>query len=200
MARRVIEIYFDYASPFAYLASGQLEGIARRHQTLLAWRPIQLSKLPRDPYSVSKRKYLNAEALRSAQMLGVPLLPAVPSPVRSDTALLLALVCQEAGIFQAYHRAVFQAAWSRQLDIGQREVLEECLRGTGAEPKPLLDRAKASAVKARLTALQVDAESRGVFGVPTMVLQGELFFGLDQLAVLEWRLSGEETPPSAFSF
>lgn len=188
-----IEVYFDYASPFAFLASRQLETLAERCRATLEWKPIQLSHLSSHiagpPDSVSKRRYLLREAIRSAQFYEIPLQPPQPDPVQTETALLLALVCQEADIFAAYHREVFQAAWAHQRDISNRRVLADCLRAAGGDPKPLLDQAKSSTVKARLAALQVDAESKGIFGVPTMVLERELFWGADQLRILEWRIA-----------
>jgi 2-hydroxychromene-2-carboxylate isomerase len=192
MAARLIETYFDYASPFSYIASEQLEEIAARHDAVVDWKPIQVHRLSsfagRDPYSVSKRKYVLNDARRLAQYFEVPLQPPHPYPVRSETALLLALLCRETESFPSLHREIFHAAWAHQRDISKREVLIDCLRASGADPNPLLDHCKASAVKAQLAALHVDAESKGVFGVPTFVLEGELFWGVDRLPLLEWRL------------
>jgi len=192
MSAWLIETYFDYASPFSYIASEQLEGLVARHDAAVDWKPIQRHKLSSfaggDPYSVSKRKYVMSDARRLAQYYEVPLQPPHPYPVRSETALLLALLCRETEVFPSLHREIFLAAWAHQRDISERSVLTDCLRAAGADPKPLLDHCKASAVKAQLAALQVDADSKGIFGVPTFVLDGELFWGVDRLPVLEWRL------------
>ncbi len=91
-----IDVYFDYMSPFAYLAAEVLAGFADRVGVSFCWKPIDLLKLDNYagglPYSPLKRQYVAIDAMRSAEFHGVLMRIPEPFPVRSATALRLALV------------------------------------------------------------------------------------------------------------
>jgi len=127
-SRETVDIYYDYASPFAYLASEVAPRFAEDTGVALQWQPIALEKLSNYaeglPYSPIKRRYVALDAARSAGFHDVPMRIPKPYPVQSAAAKLDALT----------------------------------------------------------------AEARGVFGVPSLVLRNELFWGLDSLPVLQWRL------------
>ena len=190
MAAQVIDAYFDYVSPFAYFLSCRLPDAALRWGVTVTWKPIELHRLSNFegglPYSPSKRMYVGLDAARSAEFYGLPIQFPEPFPVQSARALRVALAAQEHGIFDAVHRNLFRAAWAEQRDIGQETVLAECVRAAGGDA--ILQRAGAAEVNARVLALTQEAESRGVFGVPSVVVNGELFWGNDQLEMIEWRL------------
>jgi 2-hydroxychromene-2-carboxylate isomerase len=189
----VIEVYFDYISPFAYLASELLDRVAERCDASLRWKPIELLALSNFatglPYTEAKRAYVGVDVLRTASYHEVPIKMPDPFPVRSRLALCAALVALDAGRFEKFHRTVFRAAWREQQDIGSEVVLAELIAGIGIErPDEWLARAQSAEIGERLASFTAEAESRGVFGVPTAVVEGELFWGVDSFPVLEWRL------------
>lgn len=192
MLAATINTYYDYGSPFAYFVVDRLEETARRCDAAVSWKPIVLRQLSnfteRWPYSASKRAYVMVDGARSAEFYGIPLQMPQPFPVRSELALRAALVAQVDGFFAAYHGIVFRAAWAEQQDIGEPTVLAACIARAGADPEAVLVRAEAPDTSARLATLTAEAESRGVFGVPTMVVGDELFWGADRLDMLAWRL------------
>jgi 2-hydroxychromene-2-carboxylate isomerase len=187
-----IDLYFDYGSPFAYFLSERILVVAPRWKLAIDWKPIDLQKLSnfeeRMPYSDKKRQYVVLDAVRSAEFHGIPTQMPNPFPVRSELAMRAALAAQESGLFAALHPLLFRAAWAEQQDIGDPNVLRDCIRRTGQEAGDLLDRAQSDAIGDRLRALTAEAEARGVFGVPTMFLGDEPFWGNDRLEMLEWRL------------
>jgi len=189
---KTIEVYFDYASPFAYVASEVLPDFASRAGVSLSWKPINLQQLSNyengPPYSPLKRRYVVLDAARSAEYHGVPIEVPRPFPVESMSALRLAVTAHSEPGFLDLHRELFRAAWREQRDISSRDVLSDCI----AEVKGPVDKwlAKAAQPKAidDINSLTTRAESAGIFGVPSMLLDGEQFWGLDSLPVLEWRL------------
>ena len=187
-----IDLYFDYGSPFAYFLSERLSKLAPGWGVSIDWKPIDLHKLSnfeeRMPYSDKKRQYVVLDAVRSAEFHGIPVQMPNPFPVRSGLALRTALAAQESDLFAALHPLLFRAAWAEQKDIGDTDVLRDCIRRAGREAGDLLDRANSDAIEKRLQALTREAEDRGVFGVPTMFLGNEPFWGNDRLEMLEWRL------------
>jgi 2-hydroxychromene-2-carboxylate isomerase len=187
-----IDLYFDYGSPFAYFLSERILKSAPDRTVEIDWKPIDLHKLSnfeeRMPYSDKKRQYVVLDAVRSAEFHGIAVQMPNPFPVRSGLALRAALVAQDAGVFSALHPLLFRAAWAEQKDIGEPDVIRDCLRRAGAEADHLVERAQGKAIERRLHSLTQEAESRGVFGVPTMFLGDEPFWGNDRLEMLEWRL------------
>jgi 2-hydroxychromene-2-carboxylate isomerase len=189
---KTVEVYFDYASPFAYVASEVLPDFANRVGILLSWKPINLQQLSNYenglPYSPLKRRYVVLDAARSAEYHGVPIEVPRPFPVESMAALRLAGAAHPEPGFLDLHRALFRAAWREQLDISSRDVLSDCIgAGKGPVDKWLAKAEQPEAIE-DIDSLTSRAESLGIFGVPAMLLDGEQFWGLDSLPVLEWRL------------
>lgn len=172
---------------------------AARHELELRWTPIELLALSSFeaglPYSPKKRAYVALDASRTAAYHGVPIAPPDPFPVQSTRALRLALVAQERGGFPAFHEAVFRAAWAERRDISRDDVLCDCVRMVAGSPDSAewLARSDEPEIAERLSASTAEADARGVFGVPSVVVRGELFWGVDALPLLDWRLGG--SPP-----
>lgn len=143
------------------------------------------------PYSPKKRAYVAVDALRTASVHGVPIAAPDPFPVRSTRALRVALVAQERGEFPAFHTAVFRAAWAERRDIDREDVLYDCIRIADGDPDAWLERAEEPEIVERLSAATTEADARGVFGVPTLLFRGELFWGVDSLPALAWRMRRE---------
>ena len=188
-----LTVYFDYISPFAYLAAELLPALAARAGLALKWTPIEMEKLSNFadglPYSTSKRRYVVVDAARSAEFHGTPIRIPKPHPVASAGALRLATAALADARFPQLHRALFRAAWRDQRDLSSREVLVDCIEAADGPAEDWLRRAETTEVSLQLAEATGVAEADGVFGVPSMQLDGELFWGLDSLPVLEWRLS-----------
>ncbi|MCZ6783624.1 MAG: 2-hydroxychromene-2-carboxylate isomerase [Proteobacteria bacterium] len=187
-----IDCYFDYVSPFAHFIVEPLTALAARAGAELVWKPIPIGGLSNfagdGPYSPQRRTYVVKDAIRCAEFYGVETNTPSPFPMNSDLALRGALAAQDAGVFDAYHRRVFRAGWSDRRDIADEAVLAECFREAGGDAEALLAEARRDETQSRVEALLAEAEARGVFGIPTAVLDDELFWGNDRLAMLEWRL------------
>jgi len=188
-----LDVYFDYRSPFAYVAAEVLPGFAERHGLELRWRPTDIERLSNYehglPYSPVKRRYTAIDAIRTAEYHGVEMRMPKPHPVLSELALRLAIVAGDDPRFGALHRALFRAAWRDQQDLSSLAVLTACIEAVGAPAGEWLARAQHDAAAGALAAIAEEAESRGVFGVPAMFLGEEQFWGLDSLPMVEWRLA-----------
>ena len=192
-----IEVYYDYISPFAYFASLRLPEFAERLGRELVWKPIDMMGLSNFegglPYTDDKRAYIMEDCIRLAEYWNLPISVPNPFPVESGSAIRVALVTQDLGIFDAYHAAVYRAAWAESRNIGDKSVLADCIKDAGGDAAAVLETAHSEAISSRLTRQTAEAESRGVFGVPMMIVGEERFWGADRLEMLEWRLSKEAT-------
>lgn len=195
---RAIELFFDYASPYAYLASTQLRGLIERAGVTLTLTPILLGALFRNlgtpnvplfAMSDAKRAYQGEELSRWSRRWHVPLKFPSRFPMNTVKALRGTLLIPEAKRLEAMER-VFTAYWVHDRDIGDDTVLSE-LFDPLSEDGPIVPRLAQK--KEALIATTARAEAEGVFGVPTFSLGGELYFGQDRLDWIEERYTSERS-------
>ena len=189
-----LDVYFDVASPFAYLALTQLHAIAAMGVTPRLV-PILLGALFRDIGQVNvpllamppaKATYVGREMQWWPRWWGVPFAQPVKFPQRTITAQRLALLAADQG-FEAGLRlahALGRAIWAEQRDLEDDATLRTILADEGFSPD-LLERTREQPIKDRLAANTAAARAAHVFGVPTFVVDGkELFFGQDRLELV----------------
>lgn len=95
-----------------------------------------------------------------------------------------ALVAKDEGRLQAFHLPAYRARWAEALDIADRDVVREILRGAGLDADAALERAESAALRDRLEAESREAMALGVFGVPTILVGEELFWGNDRFELV----------------
>ena len=189
-----LEVWFDYRSPFAYVAAEVLPGFAASHGLPLDWRPVDIMQLSNYaaglPYSEKKRTYVAVDAARTAAYHGVEIRVPKPHPVDSLGAMRLAAALLDAGDarFAALHRALYRAAWRDRRDLGDDETLRACIAEAGGPVDAWLGLTRDREMEEALAASSREAEAKGVFGVPSMWLGDEQFWGIDSLPVVAWRL------------
>lgn len=137
--------------------------------------------------SMGPRKQANyiGDLLHWAEMSGVAISRDAAQLIKSDTqpALRAALAAMEADGFHGFHHAAYRARWGEARDLSQREVLVELLEQAGLDAASILERAESSEVGERLDANTEGAIERGVFGVPTVFVGDDMFWGNDRFEV-----------------
>src|SRR5215470_7936133 len=203
----VIEVYYDFRSPYAYFASRQLRNsdvIRRGHAW--KWRPVSINVLlnlqagrePWAPYadalSAPKRAHVIADVYRLAAFHALPL--RTPKPMRPDCLPALFVAAELAESERStFNDAVFAAFWEQQQDISKPEVLGKCL-ARASKRHDLVDLAFGDSARVKITNETVSAFARGIFGVPTFALDNEVFFGSDRLELLLWTIEQRSAAPS----
>lgn len=194
-ATKTVDFFWDFSSPFAYLASTQMEALAARTGATVVWHPILLGGLfrsigapdvPLATFSEAKQKYTMLDVARWAEYWDVPFRFPSGFPVNSVRALRLYLALPET--HQApYRRALFHAIWADNRDMADEEVLVSCV-GDATVARAALAKTSDDAIKNALRANTEGAAARGVFGVPTFIVraaQDELYWGQDRLVLVE---------------
>ena len=189
----VIEFFHDVASPYAYLASTQVQRIAARHGAAIRWVPVLLGALFRDigtadvpllTMSAPRQAYISRDLHDWAEYWGVPFAFAPQFPVRSVTAQRVTIVDPDT------IPALYEATWAQQREIASPEVLAEVLDQAGFAGKRLVGATQAPEVKAQLRANTARAQSLGICGVPTARFRDRLYWGQDRLFHLDAALGG----------
>jgi 2-hydroxychromene-2-carboxylate isomerase len=188
-----IPFYYDYACPWAYLGSCRVEPYFRDLGVEIDFRPVNLAAL-REPSAghgpePGERKKRNAKSdLRHwAELCGAEFSLEARSR-RPDTRLLLcaALVAADAGRLREFHYPAYRARWAQARDVADPAVVGELLAGAGLDPDAALARARSDELAARLQRDTGAAIERGVFGVPTLFVGDEMFWGNDRFELARY--------------
>ncbi|HLL53558.1 MAG TPA: 2-hydroxychromene-2-carboxylate isomerase [Myxococcaceae bacterium] len=190
-----LEYFFDFSSPYSYLASTQLEGLAARTGVQIRWRPFLLGALFKaiqtapPIYNQARIAYMLKDLGDWSRHYGLPEVR-IPEtfPFLSVKSLRLALVAEEQGRMPAFGPRMFRAIWQQGQDATSEGVLTGVLTQVGLEPAACFARAEAPEIKERLKKNGEEALARGVFGAPTFFVGGEIFFGNDRLLFVEQKL------------
>jgi 2-hydroxychromene-2-carboxylate isomerase len=194
-----IDFYFDFSSPYSYLASESIEALAARHGREVDYRPFLLGAafkvsgmrpLPEIPM---KGEYSRRDFERSARFAGVPFVFPDPFPIATVGAARAYLWLRDAGPARAraFVHAAFRTYFARGRNISEPTVLAAVLREVGADADAALAAIQQPDIKERLKAQVDGAIARGVFGAPFIFVDGEPFWGNDRLPQVErWLAHG----------
>jgi 2-hydroxychromene-2-carboxylate isomerase len=190
------ELWFDFSSPFAYLASTQIESLEARTGARAIWRPFLLGGLFREigtpdvpllAFSEAKRSYFHEDMQRWAQARGVPLRFPSRFPIRTVLPLRTLLVAGDGAA--ALSHALFRACWVDDRDISDSDEVRAICVETELDPR-LVDQAGTEDAKRALRAATDAAVARGLCGAPSFSVGDLLFWGQDRLAFVEKAIAG----------
>ncbi len=195
-----IEFWFDFSSPYSYLASEKIEELAARHGRTVAFKPTLLGVIFRTTGGVPltelvppKATYFVHDFERSARFCGVPFRQPSVFPIATVNAARALLWLQDRDQAQAlrFLHAAFRAYFAQDRNLATPEVLGALAAEIGADPVAVARGMQEPAIKDRLKALVDESIARGVFGAPTIFVDGEMFWGHDRLPQVErWLASG----------
>ena len=202
MAGPRIRVYTDYKSPFAYIANKRLFEIEQELGVELEWRPYTL-RIPEFMGAVEERtphfwrkvrySYMDARRLANAQGLTIKGPRRVYNGFYASAGMLFA---QRNGIFRPYHDAVFRKFWNHELDVDELPEVSAIITSVGGSAEDFASYVHGDA-RAEHDRIIDEAETLGVFGVPTMVFNDELFWGTDRIDMLVERIRNPESVAAA---
>jgi len=194
-----IDFYFDFSSPYSYLASERIEEIAARHGRAVRFRPVLLGvafrasgQRPLTEVPL-KGEYSRRDFARCARFLGVPFRMPDPFPIGTVDAARVVVWLQQvdpARIPDFVH-AGYRAFFVHGRNLSDRAVLAEVVQEAGIDAGAAMAAIAGAPVKDALRAQVEQAIARGVFGAPFMMIDGEPFWGHDRFPQIErWLAQG----------
>ena len=190
---KTIDYYHSLISPWSYLGGPRLGDIAAAAGATVNVKPIDLARvfpvsggLPLAKRADQRRAYRLAELARWRDHLGMPLnIEPRSFPAAEGLAARTVIAARQAGADAArLSNAILRAVWAEQRDIADRETLVAICAETGHDGTALTAAAETDAIAAIYAADTGEAIARGVFGAPTYIFAGELFWGQDRLEFL----------------
>ncbi|MBX2878450.1 MAG: 2-hydroxychromene-2-carboxylate isomerase [Granulosicoccus sp.] len=194
-----IDFYFDFTSPYGYLASTRIEEIAQRFDREINWHPLVLGFIFKTTGSQPltqiplKGDYAIMDIARSARRLNVPYQMPDNFPVgtiaAARTSLWLDTIDQPKNV--EFIHAIYKSYFADNIDISEAENVLSVASSIGIDTDQLSSALATPEVKGLLKTAVDDAVTKGIFGSPTICIDGENFWGQDRLPDVEhWLATG----------
>lgn len=183
-----VDFWFSIGSTYSYLSVMRLADVSAATGVQFRWRPFNVRAIMREMENIPfankpvKAAYMWRDVERRAAMYGLkPHLPA-PYPIKElELANRVAIIGMRDGWGEDYVRAAYVGWFERSEPAGSEPNLSTAIRLAGQDPGAILERANGPEGMEALAAATDEARSLGIFGSPTFVVDGELFWGDDRL-------------------
>ena len=187
-----LEFWFDFSSPYAYFAAREIDDLAARHGRTALWRPFLLGAifaktgmqaLTQMPM---RGDYARHDWERLSRLKGVPYRLPERHPVNPVAAAraCYALAMQDEAASARLARAFFHGFFAEGKDLGSKDVVAEIISQAGF-PQSLVTLSEEQDIKAGFRRQTEEAEARGIFGAPFIIVDAEPFWGHDRLPMVE---------------
>ena len=206
---RTIAVYSDYKSPYAFLAKDLIYTLEDEFEVRIDWLPYtvdipsylgsarvdehgQVIESARNAHQWRRVRYSYMDCRRQARKRGLTILG--PREIWDSSLAAIGMLWakrQSAAVFRAYHDRVFERFWRRELDIEEPAVIAAVLVAAGAETTGFADYLAGDGRREH-DLIREAAEAAGVFGVPSFLVDGELFWGREHLSDLKEMLAPDK--------
>ncbi len=195
MMTKRIDFWFDFASTYSYLSALRIDRLASARGVKVNWRPFLLGPVftamgwSDSPFNIypSKGRYMWRDMERLCKHYGFPLKRPSRFPRNGIRPARIICAHQDAPWVPAFAREVFSAGFAKDQDIGERDVVVGLLGSMGLDAEALLAAAESLEGKDRLRRQTEEAFELDIFGAPTFIVGGEMFWGNDRLEqALAW--------------
>lgn len=193
LPQRPIDFWFDFSSPYSYIASEWIEALAARHGRTVSWHAIllgatfQAAELKSPVSYPMKREYSLLDFERSARFAGVPLTMPSKFPIATQNAARLFwwLERRDPSRAREWARHGLRALFARGVDLSDEIALRALAAEFGIDAAEARDVWSAPEWKLALKQANDDAIARGIFGAPFFIVDGEPFWGNDRRPMVE---------------
>ncbi|CCQ74964.1 2-hydroxychromene-2-carboxylate isomerase [Magnetospira sp. QH-2] len=191
---KTVTYYFTLISPFTYLGQPRVLELAKRDDLDFVYKPFDIMKifnevgaLPPVKRHPSHQKYRAAELQRWSAKLGLPLnLKPAHFPVPTQAASCMLLAAMDAGADPGpLVMGILKAVWAEERNITEAETLAAIASECGLDGAALVAASQADGMVERFEASTAEAIADGVFGSPTFIVDDQIFWGQDRIAMLE---------------
>ncbi|MAU40128.1 MAG: disulfide bond formation protein DsbA [Kordiimonas sp.] len=176
-----VKFYFNFRSPYCYLASKTMWPIIDDYNVNMVWRPVGGYDLRSVPSRAKKKMPLARQDMaRYARRLGIPVSPP-PVDTEPTPAGAASLYAETEGKLREYIIETMRLEWAEARNIAEDDALREIARRIDLDPDALLNASKNENNLAQLERNAQEAEEDGVIGVPSFVIGEEIFWGQDRI-------------------
>jgi 2-hydroxychromene-2-carboxylate isomerase len=184
-----IDFFYELASTYSYITAMRIAPLAQAAGITVRWRPFLLGPIFKaqgwetSPFNLypAKGRYMIRDCERQCAALGLAFRIPEPFPQSTLRAARVATAALGEGWGEDFSRAVYRAEFAEGRDVGAPQTIADIVTGLGRDAAAALARAESDAVKQSLRATTEEAQRLGIFGAPSFIAAGELFWGNDRL-------------------
>lgn len=184
-----IDFWFEFASTYSYLSAGRIERLCAQKGVRANWKPFLLGPIFKEqgmedsPFNLfpAKGKYMWKDLERRCKKYDLPFERPDKFPQNGLKAARIVVAFSGSEWIHEFTRRVYLAEFSRKKDIGETETLSEILKQLGQSSDNILEKSESQENKSALRENTETAKSLGIFGAPSFIVRGELFWGDDRL-------------------
>ena len=181
------DFYFDFVSPYSFLAHKQIKRIENKEGIKVKYNPILVGGL-HNLHGIKAPAFIPAKAknmIRDCKLIatkhGVRFKFNSYFPIRSLNLMRGVLVAEEDNIKSFYIESIFNTIWQDGLNMNDEIVIQKVLKNLNINPKTFGLRSSSSLIKDSLRKKTNDAYEKGIFGAPTFVVNNKIFWGQDRI-------------------
>jgi len=181
------EFYFDFVSPYSFLAHKELRKIENREGIKIKYNPILLGGLHNlhgikaPAFIPAKARHMIKDCKLIAEKNNIRFKFNSYFPIRSLGLMRGVLVAEEDNIKNYYIDSIFNTIWQDGLNMNDEIIIQKVLKNLNVNPKTFILRSSSSLIKDSLRKKTSDAYSKGIFGAPTFVVNNKIFWGQDRI-------------------
>ena len=181
------EFYFDFVSPYSFLAHKVINKLERKNSIKIKYKPILLGGLHNlhgikaPAFIPAKAKHMIRDCKLIAEKNKIKFKFNSYFPIKSLNLMRGVLVAEEDNYKSYYIDTIFNAIWKDGLDMNDENIIQKILKNLNVNPKTFLLRVASSAIKESLKKKTNDAYEKGIFGAPSFVANNKIFWGQDRL-------------------
>jgi 2-hydroxychromene-2-carboxylate isomerase len=184
-----IDFFYEFASTYSYIAAMRIAPLAQAAGVTVRWRPFLLGPIFKaqgwdtSPFNLypAKGRYMVRDCEREAAANGLTFRLPEPFPQNTLLAARVAVAGLEEGWGEEFSRKVYRAQFAERRQVGDRDVIGEIVDALGQNGAAALARAGSDDIKGKLRRNTAEAQQHGIFGAPSFIARGELFWGNDRL-------------------
>ena len=181
------DFYFDFVSPYSFLAHKQIRKIEKKEGIKIRYKPIlvgglhNLHGIKAPAFIPAKAKHMIRDCKLIAAKNGVKFKFNSYFPIRSLNLMRGVFVAEEDNIKSYYIDSIFNTIWQDGLNMNDQVIVEKVLKNLNVNPKTFILRSTSSKIKDSLRKKTNDAYEKGIFGAPTFFVNNKIFWGQDRI-------------------
>ena len=181
------EFYFDFVSPYSFLAYNEIKKLVKKESFKIIHKPILLGGL-HNLHGISAPAFIPAKAkfmIRDCKLIAeknkIKFKFNSYFPIKTLNLMRGALVAKEDDMQNYYMDRIFNSIWQDGLNMNDENIIEKVIKNMNVNPKTFFLRASSQNIKSLLKKKTQEAFERGVFGAPTFLVNNKIFWGQDRL-------------------
>ena len=181
------DFYFDFISPYSFLAHKEIKIIERRESIKIRYKPILLGGLHNlhgikaPAFIPAKAKHMVRDCKLIAEKKKIKFKFNSYFPIKSLNLMRGVMVAEEDNYKSYYIDNIFNSVWQDGLNMNDENIIEKVLKNLNVNPKTFLLRSTSSSIKDSLKKRTSEAYEKGVFGAPSFISNNKVFWGQDRI-------------------